>query len=59
KFIPAEVLISPDDKNVHLYTLNSTSVLNLKEVNDNIQVDLLALDLHDFLTQWKTDKNLK
>lgn len=53
KFVPAEVLISPNDTDIKLYTLSSTSVLNLKEVNDKIQVELLAPDLHAFLEHWQ------
>lgn len=56
KFVPAEVLISPDDTGTSLYTLSSTSVLNLKEVNTSLSVELLAPDLHDFLNKWQTVK---
>ncbi|MGR5133189.1 glycosyltransferase family 52 [Vibrio alfacsensis] len=55
KFVPAEVLISPSDTDIKLYTLSSTSVLNLKEINDKIQVELLAPDLHGFLDKWKAN----
>lgn len=55
KFVPAEVLISPSDTDIKLYTLSSTSVLNLKEINDKIQVELLAPDLHAFLDKWKAN----
>ncbi|MDF2153916.1 glycosyltransferase family 52 [Vibrio sp. CAU 1672] len=53
KFIPAEALIAPDDQNINLYTLSSTSVLNLKEVNNNLHIELLAPDLHNYLSQWQ------
>ncbi|HGY9592843.1 lipooligosaccharide sialyltransferase [Vibrio campbellii] len=53
KFIPAEAMISPEDKDITLYTLNSTSLYNLKKVNSNITIKILLSDLHQNLNDWK------
>ncbi|MEZ8688540.1 glycosyltransferase family 52 [Vibrio splendidus] len=57
KSIPAETLIGPEDINIKLFTLNSTSLYNLQEVNSNIEVNLLVSDLHQYLANWKANRS--
>lgn len=56
KYLPAEAMICPDGENINLFTLNSTSLFNLKEVNDNIDIHILLSDLHKDLHDWKKRK---
>ncbi|MGR5459331.1 glycosyltransferase family 52 [Vibrio alfacsensis] len=53
KYIPAEAMICPNGENISLFTLNSTSLFNLKEVNSNIDIHILLSDLHKDLYDWK------
>ena len=56
KFIPAEAMISPKGENITLLTLNSTSLFNLKEVNNDINIHILVSDLHKDLSDWHSGK---